>query len=293
MCSISIFNLCLIAHNRYIALTQPLQNRANPQRRRLIAAKTLGSWLCGFAIWIPAVILLRKPSDNRCAFLPDGRYVLILCAIALHVPILAMLYFYCKCLVALWRRQKDATFLLSQGKSENKHPDRASGITTNDGFSMDTMVPQRPLSTTNSNRTLCNSSRRMDSHSTNEVHIHVISDPTTGVCPSTIVASPGHSRSCQGDQQSLASRRRQREHVRSVRSLSLIILALILSLWPWYILWPLESICSDCVPSSTYTWSSLIIYFNSLANPFLYFICNREFRVALVKLLHRDAASSY
>ncbi len=43
VCSISIFNLCLVVHNRYIALTQPLQSHANPPGRGLIAGQILST----------------------------------------------------------------------------------------------------------------------------------------------------------------------------------------------------------------------------------------------------------
>ncbi len=58
------------------------------------------------------------------------------------------------------------------------------------------------------------------------------------------------------------------------------MLALMLCLWPWYILWPMQSLCGGCIDSTVYWWAALIVYVNSAVNPVLYFICNREFRAA-------------
>ncbi len=278
VCSISILNLCLIAHNRYIALTQPFQSHANPPGRGLIAGQILAAWLCGFAIWIPAHIFLRDPEPSmECTYLPDGKYIIILSVVALHVPILAMLYFYCMCLVALHKHNKKIVLLTCSGFTANRQRQGELPAEAN--------PPGSPLHGRQGSLTF-RLSFQTEPRTTDDVAIHVIGG--SDVIGSSAIEHNEPRRpdttdersSSEREQQVSGLRRRQRDHARSLRSLAVIMLALMLCLWPWYILWPMQSLCGGCIDSTFDRWAALIVYVNSAVNPVLYFICNSEFRAA-------------
>ena len=76
--------------------------------------------------------------------------------------------------------------------------------------------------------------------------------------------------------------------VRSIRTLGLLVVAFLFCWLPFCTMWPIQAMCSSCVPLELYEYSYWIAYVNSLLNPFLYVLSNKDFRDAAKcqKILH-------
>ena len=69
--------------------------------------------------------------------------------------------------------------------------------------------------------------------------------------------------------------------LRSIRTLGLLLIAFLFCWLPFCFMWPVQALCSSCVPLQLYEYSYWMAYVNSLLNPFLYVLSNKDFRDAL------------
>ncbi|XP_051919943.1 dopamine receptor D4b [Hippocampus zosterae] len=95
LCTASIFNLCAISVDRFIAVAIPLNyNRKHVDRRQLILL--LGTWLLALAVASPVIFGINNVPNRepRKCILEDNNYVVYssICSFFIPCPIMVLLY---------------------------------------------------------------------------------------------------------------------------------------------------------------------------------------------------------
>ncbi|ELU10169.1 hypothetical protein CAPTEDRAFT_93140 [Capitella teleta] len=215
-CTVSMIHLCLIAYDRCLALTQPLEYR-QPNRQKTIIFHICAAWVIAFLTWMPAVIyahIHQKPAPNECFFMPGKNYIITLSILIYYVPIVAMVVLYVRCLYFLQKRYSK--------------------------INADTATSS----------------------------VQVISSLRVATNPI----------------QPTKLRHRRQEHIRSVRTLGVIIVTFLFCWLPFSLIWPIQAHCGDCISVGWYKYAYWVSYLNSTINPLIYFIGNKDFREAIVKV---------
>lgn len=84
---------------------------------------------------------------------------------------------------------------------------------------------------------------------------------------------------------SLPKLSKQQQYARSLKTLG-VVMAVFLAMWvPFCIMWPIYSFCDTCINAELYEFVYWCTYVNSTINPMLYFLSNKDFRTAFVKLV--------
>ena len=115
-CTISMLHLCLIAHDRYVALVHPMEYKNNRTTRDALIRITL-AWVVGALAWIPCIIYIRYDLDREnvdpldCFFTFNKWFVLIQSLVVYYIPIIVMSFFYVACLHMLRLRYKKTAAL--------------------------------------------------------------------------------------------------------------------------------------------------------------------------------------
>ncbi len=248
-CTVSMVHLCLIAHDRYVAVVHPLEYKmkrtANDALIRIIMA-----WLGSMIVWLPAIIAIRITNadisaDTDCLFMPDNLYILIQSIVVYYGPIIVMVFFYMMCLHKLHLR-----YLKTADAARNAG---------NHVFGQEsTYIPEPTISYTNP-------TTRQSGH------------------------MAGHNlRPDEHDAQIVISQTKmskQQMQLRSIRTLGVVIVMFLICWLPFCLFWPITAYCPDCVPAKAYEYSYWSAYLNSTINPFLYFLTNRDFRHAFKQLV--------
>ena len=76
------------------------------------------------------------------------------------------------------------------------------------------------------------------------------------------------------------------KHKRITQTLGIIILVFLICWLPFCIAWPINTFC-DCIDTRFYDFTYWAAYINSTLNPILYFITNRDFRIALAGIMFK------
>ena len=110
-CTISMLHLCLIAHDRYVALVHPMEYKNNRTTIDAVIRITV-AWIVGALAWIPCIIYIRYDLDKEnidpldCFFTFNKWFVLIQSLVVYYIPIVVMSFFYVACLHMLRLRYK-------------------------------------------------------------------------------------------------------------------------------------------------------------------------------------------
>ncbi|ELU05033.1 hypothetical protein CAPTEDRAFT_63740, partial [Capitella teleta] len=217
--TISIVNLCLIANDRCLALTQPMRYR-QPSRKRTVLIQIGAAWSTVAFVVMPLVINthieLQGPTcEGQCVLNPAKEIVLTEAVIIYYIPIATMIALYARCILYLHRRHS--------------------------------MIEAR--------------------------HIR---NPTAVLEPTATVS--GHIVTI-AEQSS-----RWRVYIRNIRTLGIIMVIFLFCWLPFSLFWPIDAYCGDCIPVEWHKYSFWTAYLNSAINPLLYFIANRDFRMAFIKV---------
>ena len=111
--TVSMFHLCIIAHDRYVALVNPVvYQQERTTKDALIRLCTV--WFLGVAVWMPAVLFTRHRlwedlPEGDCFFVPQSSYVLIQATLVYYLPTFIMIFFYVRCLRILYRKFNETT----------------------------------------------------------------------------------------------------------------------------------------------------------------------------------------
>ncbi len=108
-CTISILHLCLVAHDRYVALVHPLNYKHNRTSKDALY-RIVAAWIIGILAWMPCILIIRYHFDEQniepldCFFTYNKWFVLIQSFVVYYTPVCVMSFFYIACLNVLRKR---------------------------------------------------------------------------------------------------------------------------------------------------------------------------------------------
>ena len=266
--TVSLFHLCLIAYDRWQALTDPLQYNSPSRQKK--TAKLIGcAWLLATVLWVPSVTAFRvveEPVPNTCWFVPNKIFVFASVLTITYAPICIMMYFYINCLLRLRQRSASIHSRLTHAASSSERTQNSS---------------TGPVKATGAS----NTELTMPAASTlNETMASIKSSNTIRHVPSTQPESRQHQ---QGITVTRAGKHRQQENVRGIRTLGVVMVTFLICWLPYCFFWPVTAFCDTCIPAEAFAYSYWSAYINSCINPCLYFVSNRDFRKAFRTLMRK------
>ncbi|KAM6407947.1 D(4) dopamine receptor [Rhynochetos jubatus] len=261
LCTASIFNLCAISVDRFIAVSIPLNyNRRQIDLRQLILIST--TWIFAFAVASPVIFGLNNvPNrDPSLCQLEDDNYIVYSSICSFFIPCPVMLVLYCAMFQGLkrWEEARKAKLRGSIYGANRKlyHPstliERAQAG----------LEPQE-----------CNPYARSNRAGDYVMHngIQAISYPHLKY------PHPGHGRK----RAKINGRERK-----AMRVLPVVVGAFLFCWTPFFVVHITRALCKSCaIPTqvtSTVTWLG---YVNSALNPIIYTVFNAEFRNFFRKVL--------
>ena len=273
-CTVSMVHLSLIAHDRHQALSKPHIYKSS-SRARQILTRIAAAWVVGVLAWLPGIIISTMQQGYvayDCFFMPHRHYVLAQSLIVYCLPIVLMGYYYAMCLYGLriqYQKIRDADGVIHVAEAESDGPSQAiSSIST---------VTRGRLETSHRGQ------EDMRAHNYNTLHSLDSTQSRTRI--EAWPSSQDHVMSLDSHQViKLKKKRRKHEHIRSIRTLGVIIVIFLFCWLPFCLFWPISAYCADCIPLKWYEYSYWAAYLNSSVNPILYFLCNKDFRLAFKTL---------
>ncbi|NXS51992.1 DRD4 protein, partial [Brachypteracias leptosomus] len=255
LCTASIFNLCAISVDRFIAVSIPLNyNRRQIDLRQLILIST--TWIFAFAVASPVIFGLNNvPNrDPSLCQLEDDNYIVYSSICSFFIPCPVMLVLYCAMFQGL-KRWEEARKAKLRGSiyGANRRLYHPSSF----------LEPEQ-----------CSPCAHPD-HPRDYV---VTSGIQTVSYPHLKYPHPGHRR-----KRAKINGREQK----AMRVLPVVVGAFLFCWTPFFVVHITRALCKSCtIPTqvtSTVTWLG---YVNSALNPIIYTVFNAEFRNFFRKVLH-------
>ena len=263
-CTVSMLHLCVIARDRYLALSRPLDYKHLATTKNAIIY-CLASWVGGFALWVPTIMYIRTTERNildpfDCYFTstrPD--IIMVQAAVVYYSPIFVMSYYYFMCVHLLRKRMSVTAALGTYDK---------------------TMIPMDPDGS--------ESATGVSTQNTQTTQIQVISDSNLATAVGQRYLAPPAQEKENGQRQRAEQKvglSRQEQQLRGIRTLGVVIFMFLFCWAPFCAFWPAVAYCPEgCIPLNLYVYSYWMTYVNSTINPLLYFLVNRDFREAFYRL---------
>uniref|UniRef100_A0A3Q3FPV8 Dopamine receptor D4a n=1 Tax=Kryptolebias marmoratus TaxID=37003 RepID=A0A3Q3FPV8_KRYMA len=275
LCTASIFNLCAISIDRFIAVLIPLNyNRKHVDLRQTVLLSA--TWILALAVASPIMFGInnvpgRDPSECK---LENNDYVLYSSVCSFFIPCPIMLLLYCGMFRGLhrWEETRKAK-LKSSIQACRKLQEAAASLTP-----LASLPPPLPP---------------------------IIERELTDIPdePSTIPSTePPHHSECKHSPIPMVSfaeikfnpnpNRRKRAKINSrerkaMKVLPVVVGAFLLCWTPFFVLHILRAQCQDCnVPPALMSVVTWLGYVNSALNPVIYTVFNTEFRNFFKKVLH-------
>ena len=266
-----MLHLCVIARDRYLALSRPLDYKHLATTKNAIIY-CLASWVGGFALWVPTIMYIRTTERNildpfDCYFTstrPD--IIMVQAAVVYYSPIFVMSYYYFMCVHLLRKRMSVTTALDTYDK---------------------TMIPMDPDGS--------ESATGVSTQNTQTTQIQVISDSNLATAVGQrYLAPPAQDK--ENGQRHRAEQKvglsRQEQQLRGIRTLGVVIFIFLFCWAPFCAFWPAVAYCPEGrIPLDLYVYSYWMPYVNSTINPLLYFLVNRDFREAFYRLFRSKRRS--
>ncbi|KAK2520477.1 D(4) dopamine receptor [Columba livia] len=261
LCTASIFNLCAISVDRFIAVSIPLNyNRRQIDLRQLILIST--TWIFAFAVASPVIFGLNNvPNrDPSLCQLEDDNYIVYSSICSFFIPCPVMLVLYCAMFQGLkrWEEARKAKLRGSIYGANRKLYHPSTFIEREQtGLEPEECGPY------------AHSSHPGDYVMNNGI-------PTVSY-PHLKYPPPGHGRK----RAKINGRERK-----AMRVLPVVVGAFLFCWTPFFVVHITRALCKSCtIPSqvtSTVTWLG---YVNSALNPIIYTVFNTEFRNFFRKVL--------
>ncbi|XP_055070952.2 dopamine receptor D4b [Misgurnus anguillicaudatus] len=283
LCTASIFNLCAISVDRFIAVSIPLNyNRKHVDHRQIILLSA--TWLLALAVASPVIFGINKvpQRDPRECKLEDNNYVVYssVCSFFIPCPIMLLLYFGMFHGLRKWEETRKAKLRSGiQACRRLQHAAVAAALP--------------PLCA------LPASLPRVIERDLTQSSLEELEDFTQPTCsfpeykhsPVKTVAYPDI---CNGQptQQKKRAKINGRER-KAMRVLPVVVGAFLFCWTPFFVVHTTRALCESCHISqrlmSTVTWLG---YVNSALNPIIYTVFNTEFRKFFRGFLKRCCLTS-
>ncbi|TRZ21250.1 hypothetical protein HGM15179_005776 [Zosterops borbonicus] len=262
LCTASIFNLCAISVDRFIAVQIPLNyNRRQIDLRQLILIST--TWIFAFAVASPVIFGLNNVPDRDPSLcqLEDDNYIVYSSICSFFIPCPVMLVLYCGMFQGLkrWEEARKAKLrgCINGANRKLYHPP--------------TLMEREQ---TRLGLLECNPYARAGLPG----ECGMNSGIQTVSYPHLRYPHPGHGRK----RAKINGRERK-----AMRVLPVVVGAFLFCWTPFFVVHITRALCKSCsIPpqvTSTVTWLG---YVNSALNPIIYTVFNAEFRNFFRKVLH-------
>ncbi|ESO90972.1 hypothetical protein LOTGIDRAFT_178787 [Lottia gigantea] len=310
LCTASIFNLCCISLDRYIAITRPMKypGLMSSKRGKLLVAAT---WIVSFLISLPPLIGWNDGNDETsqqttsqpCEFIPvkceliNTRGYRIYSALGSYfIPMFIMVFFY----IRIYRAAVKTISAYQKGVLTTK----SNGVTVNNKVTLRVHRGGSYINHNTSNRSNKDSVERRKSaekqqlSSTNGINPSRDKNqkgrkgsdrlkPTNGVRIKFSGNGPTRTSSAlqkTGKNMKTQMRKFNREQ-KAAKTLAIIVGAFILCWLPFFSIYLIGAFCDDCIPAVLFSVLFWLGYCNSAINPCVYALFAKDFRFAFKKLL--------
>ncbi|RXN10811.1 D(4) dopamine receptor-like protein [Labeo rohita] len=273
LCTASIFNLCAISIDRFIAVSIPLNyNRKHVDQRQIVLLSA--TWILALAVASPVMFGINTvPNrDHSECKLEDNNYVVYSSVCSFFVPCPIMLLLYCGMFRGLrnWEEARKAK-LRSSMQACRKLQEAAASLQPLSGLP----PPLPPVI-----------EKDLTDLTLEELDQDHYPDPDSPD-PVSMLAYPGGSYN--EDQNQNRQRKRAKINGRerkAMRVLPVVVGAFLFCWTPFFVVHTMRALCEDCyIPSSVTSIVTWLGYVNSAINPIIYTVFNTEFRKFFRKFL--------
>ena len=287
LCSISMLHLLLIAVDRYRSNRQLNSYMFQSPNRRLAVVKCLAAWFLGIAVWLPPVIYYQlsdqKFRNPECVFSPNFTFIMVQSVFVYYIPVITMTVLYAIILCSINKRHWRKPQIGETTKIRRSASDSILALVTAANIPNISLLTAPAISL----QSISNPGVwRNISHNHIAGNRHV----STEILPKHNLPWPSrHSIVSDPAVDSIAWRQRRRQ-ARANRTLGAVMALFLVGWLPFFIVWPLDNQC-DCISPSMYRACYWLTYLQSAINPALYFLLNRDFRKALLKILGSSSSN--
>ncbi|XP_071480421.1 probable G-protein coupled receptor No18 [Diadema antillarum] len=270
----SIWNLCGISVDRFLAITRPIKyaRRRTPCMAMVVI---LSMWSVSFLISIPALIYVGgfdSEGQGECALNVSPIFQVISSALSFYIPCFILLIVYYKIF-----RSVMALSAKKPGMREKIQRDAQTKVVTmqtNLAAESKEQLHTEIKTNTQNALTVQNNGRAMSKRP---------SDDGGSSVPGMPPSSTGKSREKSSTKKISVARER-----RATSVLAIVVTIFICCWLPFFITNVVMGLCEECRPHITFNIFNSVTWMgwcNSAANPIIYTIFNREFRNAFHRIL--------
>ncbi|KAG8438043.1 hypothetical protein GDO86_008651 [Hymenochirus boettgeri] len=265
LCTASIFNLCAISVDRFIAVSVPLNyNRRQVDNRQLFLIST--TWIFAFAVASPVIFGLNNVADRDPSVckLEDDNYVVYSSVCSFFIPCPIMLLLYCAMFYGLRKWEETRKTKLRSHMSPGQKPPQCPTILI-DRSPTDSKLDELHLYT----QTDC---PFPNSYVDNGHGIQTVAYPQLKYSPSM-----------EPERKQAKINGRERKAMRVLP----VVVGVFLFCWtPFFVVHITRALCESCyIPEQLFSFVTWLGYVNSALNPVIYTIFNTEFRNYFRKVL--------
>ncbi|XP_038051674.1 muscarinic acetylcholine receptor M3-like [Patiria miniata] len=304
---ISVLGILVLAADRYQAVYHPFKHL----RRRTLRHATFMisiSYVIPFLIWLPWCLLwpyivgARRIRPGFCypQYVESLVFSILapICFFWIPVPITSVLYLRIYRVIRKSKQQRPVRMTNLGTSCSTQDPASGYSIPTADQQPpknpavLDIHSTAAPLSAANYNHTTelpswhenpsFEADVQLNNHtvpSLSRIEKYPVNRPTTGQASD---GGPGSTTTTKPTEHERDFS--TRESHRAIRTLTLILVALLVSSVPWSVLVIIYSVCPSCIPLVLYQTSVYLAHMNSTVNPFCYAVANPLYLDALKRL---------
>lgn len=275
LCTASIFNLCAISIDRFIAVSIPLNyNRKHVDQRQIILLSA--TWLLALAVASPVIFGINNVPhrDPTVCKLEDDNYIVYSSVCSFFIPCPIMLLLYCGMFHGLRRWEEARKAKLRNSIQACRKLQHAAAATALPPLALPATLP------------------RVIQQDLAQSSVDDLDDDMQPSCPlppeynNSPIQTVAYTEFQNTGQRKKRAKINGRER-KAMRVLPVVVGTFLFCWTPFFVVHTTRALCESCDISphlmSTVTWLG---YVNSALNPIIYTVFNTEFRKFFRKFLH-------